>query len=379
MMRRLLLLVLAVSTLAVAGSTAAATSTAVSITSTGFHPNNVTIAAGDGVTWTNNDTAKHQVVANDGSFSSPVLSAKQVYSHTFRAGGTFAYHDGLRPSLRGTVIVIPVRTVWITSAGFVPSTITIRTGQSVTWVNRTSANQQVTAADASFASPVLAAGAHFSHTFPTAGTFGYRDALQPTMTGSVVVLAPPRSEALTLTSNSSTVTYGGSLTLSGTVANGTAGEKVTVTAHPQDLKTTQSVQTTTTGPDGSFSLTVKPLIRTVYIAATAKATSDPLTINVRPFMRLAHFSRTRGIVRVAAAHSMLHRYVLLQVWHPRTHVWSSVRRVRLTAVSLLASPTVVTRAVFRLHLRHGLRIRTWMPFSQVQPGYISGASNAIRS
>jgi hypothetical protein len=76
---------------------------------------------------------------------------------------------------------------------------------------------------------------------------------------------------------------------------------------------------------------------------------------------------------------MLHRFVLLQVWHPRTHVWSSVRRVRLTAVSMVASPTVVTRAVFRLRLRHGLRIRTFMPFSQAQPGYVSGASNAIRS
>jgi hypothetical protein len=117
----------------------------------------------------------------------------------------------------------------------------------------------------------------------------------------------------------------------------------------------------------------------VYVASTAKATSDPLTINVRPFVRLAHFSRTQGIVRVAATHSMSHRFVLLQVWHPRAHVWSSVRRVRLTAVSLLASPTVVTRAVFRLRLRHGLRIRTFMPFSQTRPGYISGVSNAIRS
>ena len=379
MMKRLLLLVLAVATLAVAGSTAAATSTAVSITSTGFHPNNVTVAAGDNVTWTNNDTARHQVVANNGSFSSPVLAGKQVYSHDFRAGGTFAYHDGLHPTLRGTVVVIPVRTVWITSAGFEPPSIAIRTGQSITWVNRTKANQQVTANDASFASPVLAPGARFSHTFPTAGTFGYRDALQPTMTGTVVVTAPTPNEALTLTSSSSTVTYGGSLTLSGTVANGTAGEKVTVTAHPQGLTTTQAVQTTTTGSDGSFSLSVKPLIHTVYVASTSKATSDPLTINARPFVRLAHFSRTRGIVRVAATQSMRHRFVMLQVWHPRTHVWSSVRRVRLTAVSLVASPTVVTRAVFRLRLRHGLRIRTFMPFSQAQPGYVSGASNAIRS
>jgi plastocyanin len=378
-MKRLLLLLCIVPALAVAAAGSAASTTAVSITSTGFHPNSVTVPYGDNVAWTNNDTLKHQVVANDGSFSSPVLSAKQSWTHTFRNGGTFAYHDGLHPALRGTVVVIPIRTIWITAAGFEPSSMTIRTGQTVTWVNRTSSNQQVTANDASFASPVLAPGARFTHTFPTAGTFGYRDALQPTMTGTIIVTAPPASESLTLTSASSTATYGGSLTLSGTVTHGTAGEKVTVTEHPQGLTTTQSAQTVTTSSDGSFSLSVRPLIHTVYVAATAKATSDPLTINARPFLRLAHFSRTRGIVRVAAAHGFLHRDVLLQVWHPRTHVWSSVRRVRLTAVSMVASPTVITRAVFRLRLHHGLRIRTWMPFSQAQPGYIAGASNAIRS
>ena len=378
-MKRLLLLLCLVPTLAVAATSVAASTTAVSITSTGFHPIRVTVPAGDNAAWTNTDAQRHQVVANDGTFSSPVLASKQTWSHTFPAGGTFAYHDGLHPALRGTVVVIPVRTVWITIAGFEPSTMTIRTGQAVTWVNRTSANQQVTANDAAFASPVLAPGARYSHTFPTAGTFGYRDALQPTMTGSVVVTAPAAGESLTLTSNSESVTYGGSLTLSGTVKNGAAGEKVTVTAHPQGLKTTQSAQTVTTSSDGSFSLSVKPLIHTVYVAATAKATSDPLTINVRPFLRLAHYSRTRGVVRVAASHSMLHRYVLLQVWHPRTHVWSSIRRVRLSAVAMVASPTVITRAVFRLRLHQGLRIRTWMPFGQAQPGYVSGASNAIRS
>ena len=167
-MKRLLLLLFVVPTLAVAASGVAASSTAVSITSTGFHPSSVTVAAGDNVTWTNNDALRHQVVANNGSFSSPVLSAKQSYSHTFRTGGTFGYHDGLHPALRARVAVVPPRTVWIMGDGFLPSTIVIRTGQAVTWVNRTSANQQVIADDASFTSSVLARGGVFSHTFASA-------------------------------------------------------------------------------------------------------------------------------------------------------------------------------------------------------------------
>src|SRR2546425_12849708 len=98
-MRRLLLIITTAAALVLLPSSAASTA-AVSITSTGFHPSAVTIPAGDSVTWTNNDTAQHQVVADDGSFSSPVLAAKQSYSHGFKAGGKFAYHDGLHPLLK---------------------------------------------------------------------------------------------------------------------------------------------------------------------------------------------------------------------------------------------------------------------------------------
>jgi plastocyanin len=378
-MRRLLLLLLIVPTLAVAASGVAASSISVSITSTGFHPSRVTVAAGDNVTWTNNDAVRHQVVSNDGSFTSPVLAAKQSYSHTFRTGGTFVYHDGLHPSFRGGVTVVPQRTVWIMSGRFLPSAIVIRTGQAVTWVNKTSANQQVIADDASFTSAVLAPGATFRHSFASAGTFGYHDALQPTLKGNVVVQAPTPAETLSLTSNTTAVTYGNALLLSGSVKNGTAGEKVTVTPHPQGLKTTQSAQTVTAAPDGSFSVRVTPLIHTVYVASTTKSASDPLAINVRPRMRLGHVGRTRAVVAVTAAQSFRHRVVLLQVFHARTGVWTDLRRFRLTAAIPRVSPTITSKAVFRLRLRHGLRVRVRMPLSQALPGYVGAASNAIRS
>ena len=378
-MRRLLLLLLIVPTFAVAASGIAASSTAVSITSTGFHPSRVTVAAGDSVTWTNNDAVRHQVVGNDGSFSSPVLSAKQSFTHEFKAGGTFVYHDGLHPTLRGGVTVVPQRTVWIMSGRFLPSTITIRAGQSVRWVNKTSANQQVVADDSSFTSSVLAGGAAFSHTFANAGTFGYHDGLQPALKGSVTVVAPTPAEKLTLTSNRAVVTYGSSVLLSGTLMNGTAGEKVTVTPHPQGLKTTQSAQTVTAASDGSFSLSVSPLIHTVYVAAAAKSASDPIAVNVRPRARLGHVGRARAVVAVTAARSFRGKYVLLQVFRHRTGVWTAVRRVRLTTAIARVSPTVTTKAVFRLRLRHGLRVRVTMPLSQTVPGYVGAASNAIRS
>jgi hypothetical protein len=78
----------------------------------------VTINQDDAVTWTNADTINHQVVANGGSFASPILTAGKSYTHTFRSGGTFRYHDGLHPSLKGTVTVrgAPAQVTLATSA-----------------------------------------------------------------------------------------------------------------------------------------------------------------------------------------------------------------------------------------------------------------------
>src|SRR6266480_2441505 len=44
-------------------------------------------------------------VANGGSFASPILKAGKSWTHTFRNGGTFRYHDSLRPTLKGTLVV----------------------------------------------------------------------------------------------------------------------------------------------------------------------------------------------------------------------------------------------------------------------------------
>jgi plastocyanin len=378
-MRRLLLLLTLVIGLAAAAPTTAAT-TGVSITSTGFHPASVIVVAGDAVTWTNNDAVRHQVVANDGTFSSPVLAANQSFTHVFRNGGTFAYHDAIRPRLKGSVAVIPLRTVWITRSGFRPTPVSVEAGEKGTWVNRDTANHQIAADDGSFTSPVLARGATFSHTFVLAGTVGYHDGLQPSMKGSVVVKAKPVTESLTLGASSQVVTYGGTALLRGTLENGTAGSTVTVIGNPQAGRTVRSVLTVQTAVNGTFSVRVRPLVQTVYVASTTSASSRPMAINVRPRLRLAPFAhRTRAILRVSAARGFVHRYGLLQVWRPRSGLWSSVKRVRLTRSVAMTSPTIVTTASFRLRMHHGMRVRVLMPRSQTTPGYAFGVSNVVRT
>jgi plastocyanin len=78
---------------------------AVAMANTSFAPAKLTVKAGTVVTWTDAGTANHTIVFDDGSVKSPVILPGQKASHVFSATGTFNYHDGLHPGIKGTVVV----------------------------------------------------------------------------------------------------------------------------------------------------------------------------------------------------------------------------------------------------------------------------------
>ncbi len=86
-------------------ATAGAATISVSIKSTGFSPSSISINHGDQVTWKNTDKVDHQVVADDGSFASPILHAGQSYTVTLNRAGTFRYHDSYAARHTGKVSV----------------------------------------------------------------------------------------------------------------------------------------------------------------------------------------------------------------------------------------------------------------------------------
>ena len=105
MMKRMLLLPLALLAAMLVATAAGADTKTVQVTKNGFTPTNTTISQGDTVTWHNADTGDHQIVANDGSFASPVLHSDQSYSHTFNTAGKVTYHDANAKTHTGTVTV----------------------------------------------------------------------------------------------------------------------------------------------------------------------------------------------------------------------------------------------------------------------------------
>ena len=71
-----------------------------------YSPNPVEIAAGDTVTWVNDDSTVHTATANDGTFDSGILSRGDTFSFTFDSEGEYPYFCDVHPNMVGTVVVI---------------------------------------------------------------------------------------------------------------------------------------------------------------------------------------------------------------------------------------------------------------------------------
>jgi len=72
-----------------------------------FMPMALTIEQGDTVTWTNRDTAAHDVTVTAGpvTFHSPLLAQGKSWSHTFTTSGSYSYLCSVHPEMRATVTV----------------------------------------------------------------------------------------------------------------------------------------------------------------------------------------------------------------------------------------------------------------------------------
>jgi len=77
--------------------------------------------------------------------------------------------------------------VQIVNYAFIPSTITVKVGTTVQWVNNDKVNHTVTSDEGLFDSDVLITGSTFKYTFNTSGEYSYHCVLHPFMKGKVVV------------------------------------------------------------------------------------------------------------------------------------------------------------------------------------------------
>jgi plastocyanin len=272
--------------------------------------------------------------------------------------------------------------VSITRTAFVPKSVSVYTGDSVTWTNSDTVNHQVVSQSAGFASPILKPNETFSFTYSKVGKFSYKDALSSkTGTGLVSAVARPADVTATLSANAASIVYGaGAVTLTGQLSNKASAQTVTLNEQAVGESQAKALTTTTTDASGTYSFTVKPTIETVYSvswhSASNDATSAPVTVSVRPLVglgRISHRARTTLFVFRAKATSDVSyngHYVYFQRYAPAIGDWISLKRV------YLGSTGAATFSVRLTTLKRN-QVRVVLPESQTGNGYLSGVSRTL--
>ncbi|VVB86978.1 Plastocyanin [uncultured archaeon] len=83
------------------------------------------------------------------------------------------------PGRYGSIPVAGQNEVFISSMGFHPATLQVKSGTTVRWVNYDVIMHSVVANDQSFSSAVLNTGDSFNYTFSKTGTFEYVCGIHP--------------------------------------------------------------------------------------------------------------------------------------------------------------------------------------------------------
>jgi plastocyanin len=258
------------------------------------------------------------------------------------------------------------KTINIFGSGFSPASATITEGDTVTWVNKDTANHQVLADKGQFVSPILTRNHTYSFTFNAAGTYTYKDELHPKLTGKIIVKGLPPT--LTLAASSQYIVAGDKVTLSGVVSNHKGGEQVTIYYQPYPQPNLIQRATVLTAADGSYSFIVGPTILTNYQATWKGAYATPTTVQVQPKLTLG---RNSGwIIHAAGGRSFAGRTVQLQRLNTVTGQWVTLKKVDLNSRS--SAKVVVT-------LPKGLnQLRVAMSVNQAGAGFLGGVSPVVK-
>jgi plastocyanin len=119
------------------------------------------------------------------------------------------------------------RTVTMDDFAFSPTSLSVQTGDTVTWVNKDTAPHDVTVTSGPTAvkSPMLTTGQSWKYTFKTAGKYLYTCSIHPQMRASVTVAATAAA-----TTPAKTTTTAGTPGTSGMVADASMSQPATAAA-----------------------------------------------------------------------------------------------------------------------------------------------------
>ena len=254
----------------------------------------------------------------------------------------------------------------ITSAGFNPQSVSVQSGDSVSWTNKDTVRHSVVFTGTPCAL-VLDPSQSSSCSFPTPGTFSYDD---PTSGHSGTVSVAPNSRAVTLAASRNVGIFGDAMVLSGTISSKAAGQHVTVSATPASGPAYS--YDVVTGANGNWTLQIQPRARTTYRASWDTATSPAVVVNLRPRLTFQKVGRHQYLVVVLAAHSMAGKQ--LDIARRIGGRYVVYRHATITSIARTSTTSV---AYFVTFVRPGTHLRAFLPKSQVGSDYLEGHSNFV--
>lgn len=265
----------------------------------------------------------------------------------------------------GVSLAAVTRVVAIKAGGFSPVTRTIQTGDSIRWRNDDTVNHQVVADNGHFASPILRPKGTYTRIFNTAGTYRYRDALEPAERGTIVVRGPAPS--VSINSSAGTVFYGAPIRLTGFISSGAANQIVQVWGRPFGQASFIKLADLTTATAGAYDYTTTPVVLSEYQTRWGSRISATVTVGVRPRITLIR----RGpwfVTSARAGRGLAGRAVYVQ---RRSSLGQWVNRKKVIIGSSGARR-------FKLDLAPGRHIlRIFMTTNQAGTGYLWSHSRTI--
>jgi plastocyanin len=259
------------------------------------------------------------------------------------------------------------KTVNIRSTGFVPRTVTVAGGDTVQWKNVDTVNHQVVANNGSFASGLIAPNRTYSKRFDVPGTYGYRDALHPTLRGTVRVTGNPPS--ISIGASTAIMVAGSQIHIGGVISPAAVNDTVTIWAQPFGQASFVRVADVQTMTNGVYDFITSPQILTTYKATWKGKTSALINVAVSPRLTLTKV-RSWFVARAQSpAKSFAGRFVYIQRLN-RFGDWVRIKKVFLNRQGAKR---------FKLRgLPNGMnRVRVYMTTNQAGPGYIFGTSPTL--
>jgi plastocyanin len=274
--------------------------------------------------------------------------------------------------------------VSITKTAYVPSTLSLSTADTLKFTNNDTTPHQVafktTSGVTCSPSPfVLQPAQSGTCTFTSPGTFSYSDPTSTALQGSLTVTQPAPPATLTLFAQPDTAVYAGKVTLTGELSTKKAGADIVVLATPCGRSEATKAATMQTTSGGEYTIGLRPGRNTVYTVQAGGTKSEPVSVDVRPRLRLGRVGAHRYSLRVFAGQKFAGRSATFQRYDAGRARWVFVKRVQLHSNSTNILPTVISSVAFRSAIVPRARIRAILPQSQVGSCYLAGTSNVIRS